>query len=79
LEKAETIKDDAIQHAISSQQREIDHFKNMVNALRDEIDLKKNLHEESIQKENQQKTMEFKQLQETIIELRAELEETNER
>jgi hypothetical protein len=51
----------------------------MVNALRDEIDLKKNLHEECIQKENQQKTMEFKQLQETIIELRAELEETNER
>ena len=32
-----------------------------------------------MQKENQQKTMEFKQLQETIIELRAELEDTNER
>jgi hypothetical protein len=51
----------------------------MVNALRDEIDLKKNLHEESLQKETQLKTMEFKQLQETIIELRAELEDTNAR
>jgi hypothetical protein len=51
----------------------------MVNALRDEIDLKKNLHEENLQKENQIKTMEFKQLQETIIELRAELEDTNAR
>ena len=51
----------------------------MVNALRDEIELKKNLHEASLQKENQIKTMEFKELQETIIELRAELEETNAR
>ena len=32
-----------------------------------------------MQKENQIKTMEFKELQETIIELRAELEETNAR
>jgi hypothetical protein len=51
----------------------------MVNALRDEIELKKNLHQESLQKENQIKTMEFKELQETIIELRAELEDTHAR
>jgi len=51
----------------------------MVNALRDEIDLKKNLHEQNLQKKNQIKTMEFKDLQATIIELRAELEDTNAR
>jgi hypothetical protein len=49
----------------------------MVNALRDEIDSRKNLHSEKLQKQTQIKTMEFKQLQETIIELRAELEENN--
>ena len=79
IEKLEASKDDAVQKAITTQQREINHFKSMVNALRDEIDLKKNLHEENLQKENQIKTMEFKQLQETIIELRAELEDTNAR
>jgi hypothetical protein len=77
LEKAEIEKQDAVQRAISSQQREIDHFKSMVNALRDEIDSRKNLHSEKLQKQTQIKTMEFKQLQETIIELRAELEENN--
>ena len=35
----------------------------------------KNLfHQENLQKEKQQKTMEFKQLQETIIELRSKIE-----
>ena len=71
--------EEAIQKALATQQREINHFKSMVNALRDEIELKKNLHEENLQKENQIKTMEFKELQETIIELRAELEDTNAR
>ena len=49
----------------------------MVNALRDEIDNEGHLREESLQKEKQLKTMEFKELQETIIELRSELEKTN--
>jgi hypothetical protein len=49
----------------------------MVNALRDEIDQEGYLHNESIQKVNQLKTMEFKELQETIIELRTELEKTH--
>ena len=71
--------EDAIQKVVSTQQREINHFKSMVNALRDEIDLKKNLHEQNLQKKNQIKTMEFKDLQATIIELRAELEDTNAR
>ena len=79
IEKLEIIKEDAIQKAVSTQQREINHFKSMVNALRDEIDLKKNLHEQNLQKKNQIKTMEFKDLQATIIELRAELEDTNAR
>ena len=51
----------------------------MVNALRDEIDSKKHFHEEKLQKQNQLKTLEHKQLQETIIELRAELEVKNAR
>ena len=59
------------------QQNEINHFKRMVSALRSEIDQKGNLHEEKMQKETQLKTTEFKELQETIIELRAELEKTN--
>ena len=49
----------------------------MVTALRSEIDQKRNLHEEKMQKETQLKTTQFKELQETIIELRAELEKTN--
>ena len=49
----------------------------MVNALRDEIDQEGHLHSQSLQKEKQLKTMEFKELQETIIELRSELEKTN--
>ena len=51
----------------------------MVNALRDEIDSKKHFQEEKLQKQNQLKTLEHKQLQETIIELRAELEVKNAR
>ena len=39
-----------------------------------EIDQKGSLHQENLQKEKQQKTMEFKQLQETIIELRSKIE-----
>ena len=73
------LKNDAVQKALSTQNREINHFKSMVNALRDEIDSKKHFHEEKLQKQNQLKTLEHKQLQETIIELRAELEVKNAR
>ena len=59
---------------MASQSHELTHFKTMVSALRDEIDLKGNQHKENLQKEKQQKTMEFKQLQETIIELRSKIE-----
>ena len=50
----------------------------MVNALRDELELKGNLHDEKLQKEKQLKTLEFKQLEETIVELREELEKSHE-
>jgi hypothetical protein len=50
LEKLEIKKEEAIQKALATQHREINHFKSMVNALRDEIELKKNLHEENLQK-----------------------------
>ena len=49
----------------------------MVSALRNEMDNKRNLFEEKMQKEQQLKSTEFKQLQETITELRAELEKPN--
>ena len=75
--KADFDKQQQVQNAIASQQNEINHFKRMVTALRSEIDQTGNLHEEKMQRETQLKTTEFKELQETIIELRAELEKTN--
>ena len=71
-------RDEAVQRAVAVQHSEMSHFKRMVNALRDELEMKGNLHEEKMQKERQLKTMEFKQLEETIVELRVELEKTNE-
>jgi hypothetical protein len=49
----------------------------MVRALRNEIDAKGLTHQEILQKETQQKKMEFKQLQETIIELRSKIKNDN--
>jgi hypothetical protein len=74
LELLEITKQEAVQKAMSSQSHELNHFKTMVRALRNEIDQKGSLHQENLQKEKQQKTMEFKQLQETIIELRSKIE-----
>jgi hypothetical protein len=48
-----------------------------VRALRNEIDDKVLYHQEILQKENQQKKMEFKQLQATIIELRSKIKNDN--
>jgi hypothetical protein len=77
LERAEVIREEAVQKAVASEHGEVTHFKRIVNALRDELELKGNLHDEKIQQENQLKTMEFKQLQETIVELRDELEKSH--
>ena len=77
LDEAEFSKQEAVQSALATHQNEINHFKRMVNALRDEIDQEGHLHNERIQKAKQLKTMEFKELQETIIELRSELEKTH--
>ena len=62
LEILEIAKQDAVQQAMASQHHELNHFKTMVRTLRDEIDLKGSIHQENLQKEKQQKTMEFKQL-----------------
>ena len=59
-------------------QGEIQQFRRMVNSLRDEIERKMISHEEGLQKEAQLKVTEFKQLQETIVDLREELEKTHE-
>ena len=77
MDRAEYSKQEAVQLALATHQNEINHFRRMVNALRDEIDQEGHLHSQSIQKEKQLKTMEFKELQGTIIELRSELEKTN--
>ena len=49
----------------------------MVSSLRYEIDKENAHHEDKIQKQIQLKTAEFKQLQETITQLRLELEKAN--
>ena len=64
---------------MASQSHELNHFKTMVRALRDEIDQKGSIHQENLQKEKQLKTMEFKQLVEIIIELRSKIENDNRR
>ena len=65
---------DAAQKAISSNANEMNHYKNMISSLRDEIDQKKILQEEDMLQFTQNKELELKQLQETIFELRSELD-----
>ena len=74
LDRCDIIKQEEVQKAVASHQREITHFKRMVSALREELDHKDILQENKIQEQNQIKVTEFKQLQQTIIELRSELE-----
>ena len=65
---------DEVQKVASSNLNEINHYRNMVRSLRDEIDRKQVSHDKNLQKATQKKDMEFKELHETIIELRSKLD-----
>ena len=58
----------------STNHNEMNHYRNMIRTMRDEIDQKGFLFDEKMQKKSQRWDTEFKLLQETIIELRSELE-----
>ena len=61
----------------SSNANEVNHYRNLVRSLREQIDQNSLRYDEKIQQSVQLKEMEFSQLRETIIELRSELEKYN--
>jgi len=65
---------DDVQKVASSNLNEINHYRNMIRSLRDEIDRKQVSDDKNLQKATQKKDMEFKELHETIIELRSKLD-----
>ena len=65
------------QKLTSSNASEVNHFRNLVRSLREQIDQNSLRYNEKIQQNAQLKEMEFSQLRETIIELRSELEKYN--
>ena len=65
------------QKLISSSSNELNHYKSMVRALRAEIDQNRLRYDEKMQQNTLLKETENKQLQETILELRSELEKYN--
>ena len=65
------------QKLTSSNANEVNHYRNLVQSLREQIDQNSLRYDEKIQQNVQIKEMEFSQLRETIIELRSELEKYN--
>ena len=65
------------QKLTSSNANEVNHYRNLVQSLREQIDQNSLRYDEKIQQNVQLKEMEFSQLRETIIELRSELEKYN--